>query len=748
MENTFTLYANMFSTDAKPVKSPWRRWVAEMSKVIETNLPKTRLPCFILGKIPEGERRRNANVLTVEGLALDVERKEQTPEDYSDQVSHALERLEPYEYVAYTTYSHSAEDPRLRIVLPLACPAPPGDYRNLMGFLNSLVGGVADLGAQKLSQPVFAPMCPEGKSDEANAWHNEGEILDPNDHFVKEVIDIRKSLGEGLGRAPHDAHIRQACKCILKSKPYAQPGARDETATRIAWHLAKRHRDATYEAVETVFHGSITAMGSDAPDAENIYNKLTRGAEKRDDEQAIQEQLANRPDGEPLIVQYRTSYYFRLPEGGYTRPIIKDESPYFAAKHLAAHEGTSLTYVSDTGKERNKTLATLVCQYGTIAGEVKMDLARPISTYDQQEDTFYETPVRWPRDLEPLFDPHIDQWIDMLGGQKLKDWLSILADLERLSSALVIMGPRNIGKTLLAMGCAARFGSSSPAKQAALTGYFQEELARCPLIYIDEEVDDNPFHRNFLATVRNELSVRERSVNRKYIAPVQMVGAIRCIISSNHLPFKQKDAQTGQDLEAIAERFYWINADRRAASFLSEQGARMLNYWREEGIPRYIRHLEETRSVPKSTRFGVSGDSEALADLINISVRWNSWVTEWICNGAMDKFSKLNSGTKDIINGAVIHNGDIYVRVKTVVNAWERYLINNRTAPDTRPISEALKGIAVPDVRFRPRDIGINNGNNQQRYYKIRRSPLVAFLEQTGSGTAEELDEALNGNAS
>lgn len=740
MRYTFTFWDSRYSTEAKLKTSSWFDWAKELSEMVRTDKKKSSLPGLVLGKMIEGDRRTNKNVKTIEALALDVERNPDfdTAEAYLARLEHALERIADLEYVAYTTYSHTEAEPRLRLIFPLAKPIAPNDYKPAMSYLNNLTGSVADLNAQKLSQPVYLPRCPP---DSTSHWatHHEGNVLTLNVRQVQEVVELRSSLGEGLGKAPMDAHVRQSCKAVLLGRPYAEKGNRDETATRIAWHLSKRHADSSLEAIEEVFYWSCWSMDTDAPTPENIHSKLERGLEKRMDE--LSEPAASKLEPDDVcVVQHRGSYYFRLKGGGFSRAFTKEESRLAAYKHLRGMPGVQLNYMTSSGATKRKTVESLIEQYGDLADDVVIDLRLPEATF--QKGLLSEATVQWPK-RDPLYDAQINTWLELLGGEKLKDWLSILADLDRLSSALVIMGPRNIGKTLLAMGCASRFGSRAPAKQHALTGRFQEELARCPLVYIDEDIEDNPYDRNFLSTIRSELSIRERSVNRKYLAPLQMNGAIRCIISANHLPFRQKDSQTGQDLQAIAERFYWINTGGEPAQYLKKVGHEKLNYWRKEGLYRHIMHLEDTRSIPKDSRFGVSGESEKLADLINISVRWNSWVTEWICNGVMDGFAKLNTGDKDIQLGAVIHQKEVYVRVRTVVKAWERYLQNIRMAPDTRPISEALRGIACPDKKYKPKDIGVSNGNNQLRYYKIRRSPLLTFLAETGAGTAEELLAAL-----
>ncbi len=156
-------------------------------------------------------------------------------------------------------------------------------------------------------------------------------------------------------------------------------------------------------------------------------------------------------------------------------------------------------------------------------------------------------------------------------------------------------------------------------------------------------------------------------------------------------------------------------------------------------IARHVMHLEKMRSVDLSHRFGVTGNAEQLTDLINISVEWNGWVTEWVCNGVIDGFAKLQ-GDSATSTGAAIVDGKVYVRVQTVVKAWSTYVPDNGVKPNTRPISDALKGIA--NKRVKPQDVGIV-ANNQYRYYEIRLSALLTYLDQVPTHSQEEFESAL-----
>ena len=739
----------MYSKTSVPFLRGWETIKEDLIDPEPTKLAKTRLPLIILGKMPEGVHRRDVNIESIEGLALDIERPKggflAEPGVYERRLAACLEALDPYEYVCYSTFSHTEAEPRIRVILPLATPIVgknlKAEYKRAMSYLNALTGGIADKAAQKLSQPVFLPVL---KPESFAAAHS-GTFLDVTTELANEVVDFRKSLGEGSGAAPLDGEIRAACKKVLEGKPFAEEGERDAIALRIGWHLGRRHQNATIEAVEQVFKWSLDEMeriAVGAPTIENVFSKIQRGREKLDAEEELEREAAGpmlTPSGEPLIVQHKSAYYFKT-DDGYTRGYIKDELQVAAFKHLRRFEGVNLNYTTANGAQRRRSPADLVENYGALADDVTLDLSA--KTSHMEGNKFIEKCLDWPTDLEPEFNPKIDEWLRVLAGKRAEsfmDWLSMFHDLDRLLTALVIMGEPNTGKTLLAMGLASRFGCDSPANQKTLTGTFQGELVRCPLVYIDEEITDNNYQRSFLATVRAEISVRERNINRKHLPAIAMRGAIRCIITANHLPFKAKDAQTRQDLHAIAERFHWIHAHKNAAEFLATVEAEEKQRWRKEGIARHVMHLEQTRSVDYSHRFGVTGDAERLADLINISVEWNGWVTEWVCNGVLNGFAKLQSDS-EVKTGAAIVDGKIYVRVQTVVKAWNVYLPDIGVPPNTRPISDALKGIAQAKVK--PKEVGID-ANNQYRYYEIRLSPLLAFLEEVSTHSREEFEAAL-----
>lgn len=748
MKICVSFFDSMYAISAEKVEYlPWDELSRYLTDVVPTEIPKTKLPCLVFGRITEGARRRNESVETVDALVLDIEQPKtgalSKKPVYLRRLDEALAALEPFEYALYSTYSHTENDPRFRVVIPLRTPILPADYKSAMSAINNLTGYISDQNAQRLSQPVFAPYCPTLGAHESATYINNGKFYDFHGKLAQEIVEIRSLLGEGVGRAPADAEKRAACRSVLQGVPYARSGNRDNMALAITWHLAKHYRQEALpsrEAFEAVFKWSLQEMAldsSDAPTMADLWSKFERGV-ARTATGEIDSATTSDKAPENLVLCFRTATYIKTRDGGYTRSLDRCELPMAISNNLSGV--VPLQYVAVNGDTREITAARILKDHGKMLEGVAIDLSARQSYYHDR--VIYEKTLRWPT-LQPQFDPLIDEWLNLLGqrrAEQLKDWLSIFHDLNRLLSCLIIMGEPGAGKTLLAMGLASRLGADSPASQKTLTGDFQGELVKCPLIHIDEEIVESSYSRSFLASIRSELSVTERFVNRKYAPPATLKGAIRCVITANHLPFKQKDASTRQDLEAIAQRFHWVTASREAASFLEKIQPDTKQHWRREGIARHMVHLEQTRSVSHEHRFGVPGESEKLADLINISVEWNAWVTEWICAGAIDGFHKLNTDP-ETKHGAFIKDSKIYVRANAIVKKWSCYLPDIGVKPNTRPITEALKGVSAGIAK--PSTIGVEL-NNQFRFYEIRSSPLYAWLEETGMGSVEEFSHALS----
>jgi hypothetical protein len=121
--------------------------------------PVTYLPDTTRGK---------ANVDAVHALVLDV-----------DHAPLPLDLLEEREYVAHTTFQHTPEAPRWRVVLPLERSVSGADWPGFWLRANAFFGGCVDPATKDSSRIFYLPSCPPGAQHEVKQQH--GALLDPDE---------------------------------------------------------------------------------------------------------------------------------------------------------------------------------------------------------------------------------------------------------------------------------------------------------------------------------------------------------------------------------------------------------------------------------------------------------------------------------------------------------------------------------------------------------------------------------------
>jgi len=122
-------------------------------------------------EIPDTVRRCKGNLVSISGIILDV--------DEAMTIETAMTMLEPLEYVLYTTFRHTPEKHKFRIVIPFARPLLAGDIAGRQASIMSTFPGV-DNCSFTMSQSFYFH---SGNVDPI-AYHNPGIILDPYDNFA------------------------------------------------------------------------------------------------------------------------------------------------------------------------------------------------------------------------------------------------------------------------------------------------------------------------------------------------------------------------------------------------------------------------------------------------------------------------------------------------------------------------------------------------------------------------------------
>jgi len=153
---------------------------------------------------PNTVRRCKANVVAIHGIVLDVD-KDQRIED-------AMELYKDIEYVIYTTFNHTADNHRFRIIIPFSQPLLKADIAPRQAHIVETFKQV-DLSSFTMSQSFYFH---SGNNDPIS-YHNRGVMIDPYD-FEERVIeepvysDIDRPVFDNV-----DPQYREAVLASLRS---------------------------------------------------------------------------------------------------------------------------------------------------------------------------------------------------------------------------------------------------------------------------------------------------------------------------------------------------------------------------------------------------------------------------------------------------------------------------------------------------------------------------------------------------
>jgi hypothetical protein len=128
-------------------------------------------PAFIPATFSKPDTRDQDDVVETTGFVLDfdgdVTRAEFEP------------KLKGFGYIAHTTYSHSEDAERWRILLPYDAPASPEEHRLVYQHFYRLFGGRLDDRSETLNQLWYSPACPPDAVHLYQCHANEAPLLSP-----------------------------------------------------------------------------------------------------------------------------------------------------------------------------------------------------------------------------------------------------------------------------------------------------------------------------------------------------------------------------------------------------------------------------------------------------------------------------------------------------------------------------------------------------------------------------------------
>lgn len=176
-KNDFSIYPNLTCTLAKEAHQVMRKVIKNLTTPIESTTKDTvMLGAYKLGLEPT---RANKNVVSVSALVFDID----DPRHYTfDQL---VEMACPYSGIIHTTWSHTEQKPRYRLIINLIRSIPAHEFegtRDGFLFLNPKLEEIIDKACKDISRAYFLFSYPPERAEIAQCCVLMGTPLDPS-HF-------------------------------------------------------------------------------------------------------------------------------------------------------------------------------------------------------------------------------------------------------------------------------------------------------------------------------------------------------------------------------------------------------------------------------------------------------------------------------------------------------------------------------------------------------------------------------------
>jgi hypothetical protein len=745
----------------------WENWIKDLNhheirgKPSDTSnlnyLDKEKSgPCLILGELLPKKTRKDSNMSAIHALSLDVD-------DYPmEKIEEVLSRLDQYEFFLYTTHKHGSEvvkHPRIRVIFPLQNPLPNIDFLKYWHALNNMCEGINDPNTKNSSRLNYLPSTFDSKI--AFNYHNEGtwlstEDLDPfiNTQTSKTTgytTDLEPILNK-LQRMSNKLSLKPAAQAILDGESWAPPGQRHKVILDITMWLAGKNPTISDELLTELFKPSLDAMEK-PPNIKEILDAYHGAVEKLIQknngspyvyDHDILQEIADRQNcsikelNNRWIIQAGGGGWILKENGNYTTLLSYRDIDVGIKIHLSKAPVELFTLTSTGTKQ--KSLSEIVHQYGDLSERNIADMRAQNSQFDPKQSTMIEAvcPIR--DELKPVYTPEIDTWLKYLTGnqyEKVIDWMSVCPDLDKLLCAIYFNAGKGSGKNLFAYGLARLWTTGQPADLEQVLSNFNESLSKCPLIYADEEVPKKYQRDSITTKLRSMLSIKSRDLTRKFKAPAELQGAIRLVMGANNeFLLDSNDVSTRADLEAVAERFLYIEVkDYKAANYLKELGRDVVTPWWTHKLAEHALWLHDNHEIRNpGQRFFVEGEISQMSHILMTGSFWNNMVCEWLVRYLMQptKFDAKGSGL------VRIERGELLVNAQGVMDGWEDYM-KASYVPVVSKVGAALRAMSKASKQLR--------WNTRKIWYKIIDvSFLYSWVRQYNIGDIDHIEAILKGD--
>ncbi|MDP2607265.1 MAG: hypothetical protein Q8S00_32410 [Deltaproteobacteria bacterium] len=598
--------------------------------------------------------------------------------------------------------------------------------------------------------------------------------------------DIDRLKAHLASRRP-DSKNQAEIKLLLDGKSFAPSGKRNSTmqalvGTIVFGGIGALGIDPNLEDIYGLFDSSFQAWEDEPPvsgkesttverEREILKDMLERAVaeyiEKQQAAMAAQQADANKdielsPLGEIntittegvtqlcRIVQHKKSFaLYSFVEGKFLSRWFEQNEMSILDIDWPNHRA-DLVVVGENGKSRPRKAEELTRAFGVVAVDVRYSLLINEDYYDEKERAFIRAASPLREDLEPIYSPIIDEFIDKLGGAKadiLRDWCAACFRLDGPCAGLYLYGVPGCGKDFFVNGVASIWKRGSPTEYNEFKSKSGFVYFNNPIILIEEEVKD-PI--GVTSDIRKLVSQQnEHQIKHKFKDPFSMIGSLRLVITANNYDAINEPGvnHTQYDIAAIQERITFIAVNSVVSKpWVEDLHQKLLKEQNGNGpgigalieSGEFANHVAwlATEREPKRDRFYCMQNELTDWHLHYVLHGSGSDNTlEWITRMATEPALLYQSARGMAIQGGgnlttSIGGGQIRVRTQEVLDHWKVYM-SNIMKPTVLTANRSLDKLAVQD------------GDG----YTVRLDLLRFYVQKSGIGDWDKIEANMRGLA-
>lgn len=768
-----SIFAHAFDPNPEVIECSWSEFVATL-KEPEYRAEKLRGPLFSPTEFVGGKKQEHAKL--VHFGVLDVD--DASP----DQMMAAMRLAAQYDSFAYTTWRQPEASQqglfRARMLVRFSRPCVPAEWPAVWARFAAQFGNSHDV-CKDATRLYFSPALPIGCDWAWQCWEHSTGVAWDVDEALKMPIpasaiaaqaktyvsndpvppDALPGLAARLAKRadPYAARMGGLLKEALNGHSIASAGSRNTTLFEVAGLLAKNFPLASPQALAEFFSVSLDRMAEEAPGAPtaidfagmisrcqarehlNRETKRAEGPTARANKISIafcgeRAQPYTEAEIEAWGVQNsqwilrKGAWFWLFFNGTYSEAYaVKDYAN--VVEQTLSPAPIELHEVDKNGNSSIKRFEKLVSQYGTVLNGVEQDLRAQKSFLDTKRNVLVEAPCPL-RELEPVHDPEVAEWLTLLGGSKhqaLLEWLAASTRLDLAAPALYLYGAPQAGKTLLALGLAALWGKE-PTGLSQVMGGFNQALLECPLVLADEKIPCDFRGNPRTEELRELITATGFPLTRKFLPDSRVKGAARFVLTANNLKLISRNEDlTPEDAQALADRFLFVSPKADTRDWFEARGGLKwsLRVGFVERIAKHVLWLRDHVALPEGSRLAVPGNALELLHRMQSGsgLRWSIlfWVHSFLRDAQRHLVRRGAAGSACVVRG-----GQVWLSLPALVESWDHYLAGERV-PRQESVHAAVKGLLATarEARYRPRIAGV-----QVRYSQLELEHLRSWCTQ------------------